>query len=256
MGAPLVWAASTVITALRNTVGDPSGASVGRWTAAELDSYYNRAQLQVVGDTTKVLETIWFASPTDGQREYKLPAGFFQAKTVIYAPTTADHRVLNALNTDEYNAWVRGDETNEAEPTDYYFWRKLGDDPTTTQPPSIFLHPTPSTTVTTDNAATGLIVYGYKHPDTIDSTANPTFVVELEAPYVEAALMYAAHLVHLDDGDEGRARSRLEMYQSRITMVKESIITKDRSRPSRMMAKGARFNDLVSDPRSRIRRLL
>ena len=74
MGSPRVWTAAKVITELRNTIGDPSGALLSRWDADTLDGYYNRAALQIVLDTTKVLETTWTATIVADQREYQMPA--------------------------------------------------------------------------------------------------------------------------------------------------------------------------------------
>jgi hypothetical protein len=177
MGDPVVWDADKVVTALRNTVGDPSGATNVRWTDDEMDLYYNRGALQVVLDA-------------------------------------------------------------EGEPTHYYLWRKLGDDPLSSaakgQPGSIFLHPVPAAAGTDK-----LRIYGYKYPDAIANTAG-TAIVELHAVHVEAALLYAASLIMADDGEPAQSAFFLARYEDQVKKVLGSLARKDRSGTSRLMPKGSR----------------
>jgi hypothetical protein len=244
MGNPVTWDADAVVTALRSTIGDPAGATVPRWSDTELDNYYNRAQLQVVLDADITVKAMWDTTIVESQREYKLPDAFFKAERVQYiAPSDTDIRELRYMSRAAYRSWVLRDEDNEGEPTNYYLWRKTGDDPVSdggspsvAQPGSIFLHPTPNAAAA---GANKLRIYGYKFPDSI-ANASGTKLVELEAPYVEAALMYAASLVKADDGEMGESNAFLVRFENQMDKVTAAQAREDRSRYSRAMPKGSR----------------
>jgi hypothetical protein len=244
MGSPLVWTAATAVTAVRNTIGDPAGAATTRWSATEIDGYLNRAQLSVVRDCEVSLETSWTADITAGTREYKMPSSFYKTESAdwIHVART-DIRHLRPVSYAYYRDVILRDETTQDEPQVYYFWRKLGDDPTTSQPTSIYLHPTPNFSTAAGNDF--LEVHGYKYPDTIDSTGAPTKVLELEPPYVEAAVMWACYLILSDDGDP-RATEKLRTYELLVEKTRSAMARKDLSTASRLRPKGSRYRSLGS----------
>jgi hypothetical protein len=209
-----------------------------RWTAAEVDGYLNRAMLQVVIDAEVVLETSFTASIVANQREYKMPAAFYKMESVQWVHVAnTDIRELRNVSFAYYRDTILRDEQTTGDPLVYYFWRKLGDDPTTSQPTSLFVYPTPSFSTSGSNDI--FRIHVYKYPDAIDSTTFPTRVVELEPPHVEAAVMWAAYLMLSDDGD-GRATEKRAAYESLVEKVKSSLARKDLSRTSRMRPMGAR----------------
>lgn len=239
MGAPLIWLGSTAITALRNTIGDPSGATQTRWTDAELAAYLNRGQLQVTLDEPRMFLTEWTLSTADGTREYALPPSWVATQSVqLIRTANSDIVQLQNVSYETYQTWVLGDETAEAEPNLYYVWRKLGADPTTHQPPSLFLHPTP-------DAVYSLRIVGFKMPD--DIAADTSKVMELEALFVEAAIMYAASLAMFDDDDLGRRDRFMVEYEKMADKVTGAIDRRDYSRVSRLMPKGGRGRQIEGD---------
>lgn len=239
MGNPLLWTASTAVTAVRNTIGDPStGTNTPRWSAAEIDGYFNRAQIQVVLDAEIPLRTTWTFSLVAAQREYSMHANFHKAAKVTWIKTSTDRRTLQVIPFEVYRDLNVQDETRTGDPLGYYFWNKMGTDPTTApHPPLMYIHPTPGSA---QAGSANLEIHGYKHPDTIDSTTNPTRVVELPVHYVEAAVMYASYLILSDDGDP-KAPSQLAIYERTVQKVVESMARRDDlSGPARIRPKGSR----------------
>jgi hypothetical protein len=181
-----------------------------------------------------LLPTQWTVTLVNNQREYKLPPNHFKPASVEYVRTASTDIVrINYIDNYEYWETLLGDEGATGEPRYYYLWRKLGDDPTTTQPGSILLHPTPGTA---ENGKT-LRLWGYKHPDAV-SASDLTKVLEIEAPYVEAAVLYASHLAKRDDGDITEAEALMAMYERVITKVKQARARQDLSTTSRMLPRG------------------
>jgi hypothetical protein len=205
-----------------------------------MDRYYNRGALQAVLDSDVILKSVFYTDLVADQREYKLSPSHWKIESAQYIATAdTDIREMRYMSRNEYRNWILRDEDATGEPTHYYFWRKLGDspEPTTAQPPSIFLHPTPGTA---EAGTANLRLYTYKYPDLIDSEGSPGVVVELEPPYVEAALMYAASMVKADDGEMGESNAFLARYEAQIDKVRSSLAREDRSRFSRIMPKGSR----------------
>jgi len=235
MGTPFLWTGTLTVDALRNTIGDPSGATTTRWTNAELVGYLNRAMLQVVADADTAFETVWTADLVDGTREYKLPDAWHSTAKVRWVKTAnTDIRILKRVDFHVYQNWLARDEDATGTPTQYYYWRKLGTDPTTAQPQSIFLDPTP------DAGAAGtanLEIWGYKYPDALDSTAL-TPVVELEPPYVETVLIWASSLVAMDEDDMVKADRLEAKYHRMMDIVTGSLSRRDRSENERLLPKG------------------
>jgi hypothetical protein len=214
-----------------------------------VDDYFNRAQLQVALDIPHAFETVWKDSLVEDQREYTLPDSFYQVDHVRFiasspaATVRTDVRRLEGVSMEEYKRWIMRDEDNTGQPAAYYFWRKLGQDgDDAQQPPSIYLHPTPGADeVDTDN----LEVWGYKYPDEIDSTGGapaPTTTVELEPAYIEAAIMYAAHLMMADDNDMARSDRFLVRYREQIEKSLGAMSRRDRGDFQQILPKGARRN--------------
>jgi len=231
MGSPRTWTGTNAIAALRNTIGDPSGASVTRWTDAELWLYLDRGQMQVTLDTNgTAVETVWEVTLADGQREYKLADNIYRILDVHFVFSAADRtdlRRLQYLTWGEYQDFGFGrDETTEGEPAYYYLWRKLGDDPTTAQPESIYFHPTPGAAEDTKKVE----IHGYKYPD--DIAADTTKAMELPAPYVEAAITYAAALVKMDDDEMGAAQAFEARYERQVQKILDSLSKKTATTPT------------------------
>lgn len=241
MGTPLKWTASTAVTAIRNTVGDPStGTNTPRWSASEVDGYFNRAAIQVVLDAEVPLRTAWTFSLVSGQREYSLPSNFYKAQKVTWIKTSVDKRKLKFIPFEVYSDMNVQDETRTGEPLGYYVWAKMGTDPTDYQPPIIGFHPTPGAAEAADPGTDNLEIHGYKFPDTIDSTTSGTKIVELPIPAVEAAVQYAAYLMKSDDGDPS-ATVQLGIYERAVQKIVESLARRDDlSGPARIRPKGYR----------------
>lgn len=238
MGNPFVWTGTNALAALRTTIGDPDpgGNYTPHWSDAELVGYLNRAQLQVVLETETVIESVWTTALVDGQREYKLPAAFHKATGVDYIATArSDVRPLEPLEWQEYRDLYLNDEDAEGAPCWYYFWRKTGDDPTTTQPASVYIHPTPGSA----EDGKDIEIHGYKHPDAI-AAGDLTPVLELEAPYVEAAISWAAMTAMTDDGDTSIADRLERRYAFQISQIRQALVQKDRSSVSRIRPRGER----------------
>jgi len=72
----------------------------------------------------------------------------------------------------------------------------------------------------------------------MDSTSEGTKVVEIEPPYIEAALMYAASLIKADDGEMGESNAFLARYEAQIDKVMTALARKDRSRQTKIVPKG------------------
>lgn len=223
MGTPFVWTGEAFIEALRNTIGDPEAQST-RWSTPTLVGYGNRAMLQLVLDTEVTLETQWETSLIDGQAEYTMPDSFIQDRRSEYIRDTNDVMQLQRLNTADYEDWFHRTPDTTGEPVFYYFWRKLGDDLTTIQPTSVVLLPTP------DAAADGktLKVWGYKLPDQLDPD-DLAKSIEFMPPHCEALVMYAAHLVKLDDNEPVFADKLLVRYEQQVTKIKDVIARKSRA---------------------------
>jgi hypothetical protein len=239
MGNPLLWTAATVVTSIRNTIGDPStGTNTPRWSASEIDGYYNRAAIQVVLDTEVPLKTTWTFSLVSGQREYSMAPNFYKASLLQWVKSSTDRRRLQHIAFEVYRDLHVQDETRTGEPLAYYQWSKMGTDPTTYLPPLVFIHPTPGAA----EDATTIQVYGYKFPDAINSTSAGTAVVELPIPHVEAAVLYASFLILSDDGDPG-ASVKFQLYERNTQKIMESMAREDLSGPARIRPKGHRGPD-------------
>lgn len=237
MGTPYVWSGTNAVAAIRDTVGDPVGATTTRMTDATIVGYLNRAMLQVVLDCERSLETSWTFTLVASQREYSMHAAFYKVARVEYIFTAStDIRRLEPMTRNQYDTYFGTDEGTTDEPRWYYFWRKLGTDPTSTIPPLLFLHPTPGSG---ENGKT-VRVTGFKYPDAV-SSSDLTKVLELEAPYVEAAVLWAAMLIATDENDDGRAASLEARYERQVNKVRQSQAQKVLSAPSRLMPRNSRL---------------
>lgn len=225
MGNPFVWTGTVAVKALRDTIGDPVSAATQRWVDADLVDYLNRGAQQVILATEYTLETQWEATTVNGTREYELPLNFVRDEAVEYVNSTTDIRRLEYLTFEEYFTTYSINPTSTGDPLFYWFWRKLGDDLTSIQPSSLYLHPVP-------NSAKTIRVWGYKIPDIISTLTN---VLEFEGPYVEAIVSYAGHLAMMDDGDTSKS-DRLEVkYERQISKILDYNSHKTRSERSRIV---------------------
>lgn len=223
MGTPFVWTGTTFVEALRNTVGDPEAQST-RWSTATLVGYGNRAMQQLALDLEVGLETQWETLLIDGQAEYTMPESFIQDRRCEYIRDTNDVMQLTRLNTADYEDWFHRTPDTTGEPVYYYFWRKLGADVGSIQPTSLVLLPTP------DAAADGktLKVWGYKLPDQIHVDVLWQ-ALEFQPSHCEALVMYAAHLVKLDDNEPVFADKLLVRYEQQVMKIKDAIARKSRA---------------------------
>jgi hypothetical protein len=228
VGNPTLWTGAAAITALRNTVQDPSGAAVTRWADADMAKYLDRAVQRIVADTETAVETSWTAALVDGTREYALPANFFKDKVVEYVKETTDVRRLVYLNREEFEERFARDPTASGEPVYYWYWARKGSDPTTYQTGSIYLSPVPDAVADTKT----LRIWGYKVPDSI--AADTTKTIELEPVYVEAMLMYAASLVKMDESDLGAQDRFLALYERMSRTIMDNRAQKSKSRISQI----------------------
>jgi hypothetical protein len=245
MGDPYVWTGTAALSALRRSIGDPDpgGNYTPRWSDAELVDYLNRAQLHVALECEVSLKAVWSTDLVDGQREYKLPPNFFKSTGVDYvAVSRSDVRPLTHLTWQEYRDRFLSNEDAEGEPCWYHFWRKTGDDPTTTQPPSIYIFPTPGT----NEDGNAIEVHGFKHPDAI-SSGDLAPVLELEAPYVEAALTYASMLVAQDDSDHSSEDRRERRFLRQVDRIRQSLALTENSSVSHIRARGSRHRRVGRD---------
>lgn len=227
MGSPYRFTVANAITALRDTIGDPSTGGAVRWSDAECCRYLNRAGFQLTLNIPDLLETAWTTPVVTGTRSYEMPNNFTEDHRVFFVNTTnTDQRRLEYLTWEEWTE--RGLERDISTPTGvpifYTFWRKLGDDLTTEQPTSIYLHPIPGT------AESGKIlqVWGFKVPDTVVET-DTTKVLETEAIYVEAQVMYAAHLMAMDDDDDGKSDRLLSRFDRIVERIHSAKAQRTRS---------------------------
>lgn len=217
MGSPVLWTTAVAVTAVRNSIQDPASAASQRWTNAEIVSYLNRALLQLVADVETPIETSWTSDITEDEREIALPAAHVKPKVVEYIKSASDVRRLEYLNREEYEACYSRDPTKTGEPTYYFLWAKKGEDPTTYQPGSIYLVPTPNATAAgTDK----LRIWGYKVPDELSYEGGAEDnTIELEPPYIEAMLQFAAGLVKQDDGDHAAYDRMMANYERMVRKI-------------------------------------
>ncbi len=218
---------TTLVTAYRSTIGDPSGNPAQRWTDAECVDYLNRGACQLILDLPNSLETVWEATTADGTRRYLMPYDFIADKRVEYVVTAnSDERVLTYLDETEWKlSRFPEDKSNKGTPQFYTFLRKLGATaPTTEQPHYIVLEPTP-------DAATTLRVYGFKLPQPIASSPGSD-VPELATPKLEAVMAYAAHLAFLDDDQDDRADRFQRRYEIQVQKIRTYMVEKSLSRAS------------------------
>lgn len=228
---------TVLVAKLRNTVGDPSGATQTRWMDEELADYLDRGQMQVALDEPRIFQTQWTCDLTAGTREYALPSNWIAVQSVEFIHVSAtDIRKLVGVSYETYQNWLLHDEDAQGDPEYFYIWRKLGSTATGHIPPSIFLHPTPQTS--TSGSDDRLRIVGYKMPDDVAEDTSKT--AELEALFVEAAVMYAAALVFMDDEDLARHDRAMAMYREMVEKIISVIARRDFSRSSRLLPKGAR----------------
>lgn len=224
MSTPYVWTFTKFVTAVRNTVGDPSGAATERWTDAEIEDYGNRSLLVVGRDAERAFETVWTASLVTDQYEYEMDASFDRDKWVEWQNDTDDIRRMVYVPFSIWQERFGDDPTDTGDPYYYTFWRKLGSTDTAIIQTNILVHPAPSTSVNTKT----LRVYGYKRPEALDAN-NATRVLELEAPYVEAAVMWCAYLMMRDDGDHVSADRFRGEYEAQKNGILDHLSRKTRS---------------------------
>lgn len=236
MGNPVLWIGTKAVTALRNIIQDPAGATTTRWNATELGDYLDRAVQQIVSETETAIETSWTAALVNGTREYALPANFFKDRVVEFVKATTDVRRLVYLNREEYEELYARDPTASGEPGFYWYWAKKGTDPTTYQTGSIYVHPVPGLA----EDAKVLRIWGYKIPDSIAD--NPTKTIELEPSYVEAMLMFAAGLAKLDDGDYAAHDRMMGQYRNMVTKIMDTRAQKSRGRISQIRGRASVLN--------------
>lgn len=243
MSTPEIQTGANAIIKVRNSIGDPSGATQTRWSDTELAEYLDRGQMQVTLDEPRIFKTVWTADLTASTREYSLPVSWVATQSVQFVKTAyTDIRELENVSYETYQTWLLKDEDNEGDPEQFYYWRKLGSTATDHVPPSIFLHPTPSTSASGNDYT--LRIFGYKMPD--DVAADTSKTMELEALFVEAAVMYACALAMFDDDDMARRDRFQAEYEKQVQKIIAVISRRDFSRVSRLMPKGGRGR-LVGD---------
>ena len=231
MGTPHLWTGTSFRTAIRNMIQDPTSAASQRWTDAELlDDYGNRAILQVVLDTETAVETSWTVPLVTATREYALPSNFLKDKVVEVVKETTDVRRLAYLERDQFEDLYSRDPTSAGEPGFYWYWARKGSDPTTYQTGSIYFHPVPTAAENTKLVR----IWGYKMPDAL-AAADLTKTVELDGPFVEAALSYAAMLVKADDRDTALADFHKGNYREQIQKILDFRASKTKSRVGRIV---------------------
>jgi hypothetical protein len=224
---PFSWSATAAISATRNTVGDPDGAATERWLDAEVSVYLDRAQQVVVRELEIALPTVWTIDTIVlDQNNYAMPDNFDADKVVEYQNTTSDIRRLAYVTFDQYQNWFANNPIVSGEPTHYTFWRKLGTADENIVQREIIFYPTPTQT---EVDAGPIRVYGYKRPEAID-TNNLDHIIELEAPYVEAMVMYAAYLMMRDDQDHTSADRLRREYDRQIQSCLDHQSRKSRAR--------------------------
>lgn len=224
--APFQLTESTLETAWRDTIGDPSGNPAQRWSQAQANRYLNRGAAQLILDIPNSLETKWEITMVASTKSYLLPINFIADKRVeVVVTSSTDERVLVYLDETEWKAArFPEDKSNTGVPQFYTYQRNLGDDaPTTEQPYHIVLEPAPDDTYT-------LRIYGFKLPDAYD--AGGSAVPELAAPKLEAVIAYGCHLAAADDNDDARADRFLQRYELQVRKILDYMTEQSLSRAS------------------------
>lgn len=110
MADPVLFTQLKAITAVRSTVGDPSGAATERWTDAEIADYLDRANMAVVLDTGTALRTQWDFNLSDGVQEYVMDKNFVEATSVKWwrAGSQSDQRELYYLTQRQWERCTHG----------------------------------------------------------------------------------------------------------------------------------------------------
>lgn len=240
MSTPEIQTTDNAIIKVRNSIGDPSGATVTRWTDTEIAEYLDRGQMQVTLDEPRIFKTVWKCDPVQGTREYSLPASWVNTMGIHFVKTATDTRKLKNVSYEDYQDWLMKDETLQGVPEAYYYWRKLGSTATGHVPPFFAVDPVPDA----GSAGTDKFrIVGYKMPD--DAAADTTKTMELEALFVEAAVMYACSIAMFDDDDLPRRDRFKNEYSQMVEKIISVIARRDFSRTSRLRPKGAgdRYRD-------------
>jgi hypothetical protein len=74
------------------------------------------------------------------------------------------------------------------------------------------------------------------------SSSDLTKILELEAPYVEAAILWAAMLIATDENDDGRAQLLEGRYERQVNKVRQSQAqNRHLSVPSRLVPRDSRL---------------
>ena len=193
--------------------------------------YLNRGGMQLALDVPEGYRTVWTMTLTDGTAEYEMPDGFTFDRVVEFQDDTDDTaigddvRQLEYLSRQDYQQRVGTDQTLSGTPTSFTYWRKLGSTSTSTVRDYIRFYPVPGA----DEDGKVIRVYGYKYPDVISAAAMSN-VLETPPVYVEAQIMWAAHLAMRDDGDTAMARDFEAQYENQVRKIRNHIVTKSRSR--------------------------
>lgn len=217
------------MTAVRDSVGDPDTVTTPRWDSSTIARYLDRGQLQVVLRDRRALQTEWEFPLVDGTREYAMDANFYGDLDVLLVRVAdSDLKPLTFVTWEQYQGAIGGrDEDSEGEPEYYYYGNKLGTNTAAAKPPIISFHPTPGA----DQDGLKIRVRGFKHPDAITQPPSASKALQLAAPYVEAAIAWAAMLCKADEGDEAGAAAQRALFEGTMVRVKESLAYETSSGP-------------------------
>lgn len=232
MGLSMVYTGTSLLRELSSMIGDPTSSASPRWGQAVKLGWLNRGLQKVTIDTETLVESEWTTDTVAAQKEYELPQNWLMDQTVMYEKDATDHRKLIYFTIDQMTDFIGANPDQSGDPAYYWFWRRLGGDITVKTPPTMRLYPVPGTA----EAGLKIRVFGWKLPDEILAT-NLDLAIELEAPFCELVLLYAAKLARQDDREPAMAAQLRREYIDQLKMTKGIRAKKSRSKRPRIRAR-------------------